>query len=182
MNEISFPAIIVNSGEKGIAKLWIDEPYVEIVRAHAIAHKIKPGTKIRIVMMEWEDSCSERAFNLFHALRDRLAGTDDQIDITNQYKEDLKLSLKLDFGVRKELAPGIYWLKSTKRMTVSEMWRLTEGTITRCLEEKAPIDDLLQESKDLKAEQEAIENAKKQGTDNGRVPDGEPAPPAESVR
>ena len=180
MNQVSFPCLILKSDEPGIAKIWVDAPYDAILHAFAKENKITNGTKVRLILETWENDCSIRAFNLFHALRDRLAERHE--DVSSGYKEHLKQSLKYDYGVKKELFPGTYWLKSTTRMTVSEMWRLMRGTIDLCLEEKAPIADFMQEWDDLKTEQKRIQNEKRQAGNAGRVPDGQPADPAEAVR
>ena len=157
MAEISFPATIVKSDKNAVAKLWLDAPWDNIVRGFAIAYKIKAGTKVRVIFETWENDCSIRAFNLFHALRDKLAEV--QEDTSREYKDHLKDCLKLDFGVSKEIAPGRYKLKSTTRYNWKEMGQLIDCTITRCLEEQAPIAHLLQEFKDLKKEQAAIRKA-----------------------
>lgn len=167
MTEASVPVVILKSDEKGIAKLWLDPPYDGILRGFAIENKIKPGTKLRVVFMLWEDNCSIQAFNLFHALRDRLAKA--QGDTSREYKDHLKQCLKLDFGVRKELVPGTYWLKSTTRYTIKEMNALIDSTITRCLEEEIAIPDYLQEFQDLKKEQERLRNAKNKTQDSGEL-------------
>jgi len=180
MNQISFPANILKSDEHGVAKIWVDAPYDAILHAFALENKITNGTKVRLILETWENDCSIRAFNLFHALRDRLA--EAQSDLSTEYKEHLKQSLKYDFGVKKELFPGTYWLKSTTRYKVSEMNRLIDATITRCIEEKAPIADFMQEWDDLKNEQERIRNEKRQTGNTGRVPNGQPADSAEAVR
>lgn len=160
MTEVSIPVVILKSDEKDIAKLWLDPPYNGILRAFAIENKIRPGTKLRAIFMLWEDNCSVQAFNLFHALRDRLA--EAQGDTSKEYKDHLKDCPKLDFGgtANKEIAPGVYKLKSTTRYTIKEMNQLIDGTITRCLEEEIAIPDYLQEFQDLKKEQERLRNAK----------------------
>ena len=179
MNQVSFPANILKSDEPGVAKIWVDAPYDAILHAFALENKITNGTKIRLILETWENDCSIRAFNLFHALRDRLAQVHE--DVSTEYKEHLKQSLKYDYGVRKELFPGTYWLKSTTRYTTGEMWRLNRDVIDLCLEEKAPIADLIREFKDLTVEQERIRNEKRAGN-TGRVQNGQPADPAEAVR
>ncbi len=161
MTEVSFPATVLKSEEKGVAKLWIDTPYDVIVRAFAKENKITPGTKVRAIFQLWENDCSVRAFNLFHALRDRLAEDQDQ---SREYKDHLKQCLKYDYGVKKEIMTGTYWLKSTTKYTVPEMNRLIDGTITRCLEEGAAIPEFLQEFQDLKKEQHDTRLRKKEDT------------------
>lgn len=151
MEEVSIAATVLKAEEKGTAKLWFDPPYDEIVRGWAIENKIRPGQKIRVIFQVWEDDCSVQAFNLFHALRDELAKA--QGDATTAYKKHLKNCLKYDFGVTKEIMPGVWWLKSTKNYTWREMAQLINCTITRCIEEGAAIPTYLQEFKDLKAEQ-----------------------------
>ena len=153
MEEVSLAATVLKAEEKGTAKLWFDPPYDEIVRGWAIENKIRPGQKIRAIFQLWEDNCSEQAFNLFHALRDRLA--EAQGDTSREYREHLKDCLKLDFGgsANKEIMPGRWKLKSTTRYTVKEMNQLIDCTITRCLEELAAIPDYLEEFNQLKEEQ-----------------------------
>ena len=155
MEEVSFPAQLLKSDEKGVPKLWIDAPYDAIVRGFCIENKIKPGSKVRVIFCVWENDCSVRAFNLFHSLRDRLA--EAQGDTSREYRQHLKDCLKLDFGgtANKEIMPGRWKLKSTTRYTVKEMNQLIDCTITRLLEEGAAIPDFLQEFQDLKKEQEA---------------------------
>ncbi len=152
MEEVSIAAIVLKPDEKGTAKFWFDPPYDEIVRAWARENQIRPGQKVRIIFRVWEDDCSVRAFNLFHALRDELAKA--QGDTTAAYKKHLKECLKYDFGVTKEIMPGVVWLKSTTRYTWKEMAQLIDGIITRLIEEGAAIPDFLEEFKQLKKEQE----------------------------
>ena len=151
MTEVSLAATVLKAEEKGVAKLWFDAPYDEIVRGWAIENKIRPGQKIRAFFRVWEDDCSIRAFKLFHALRDELAKA--QNDTTTGYKNHLKECLKYDFGVTKEIMPGVVWLKSTTRYTWKEMAQLIDCTITRCIEEGAAIPDYLTEFNQLKEEQ-----------------------------
>ena len=163
MIEVSLATTVLKSEEKGTAKLWFDPPYDEIVRGWAIENKIRPGQKIRAIFQLWEDNRSEQAFNLFHALRDRLA--EAQGDTSREYREHLKDCLKLDFGgsANKEIMPGRWKLKSTTRYTVKEMNQLIDCTITRCLEEKAAIPDYLTEFNQLKEEQKGAKDGKVTG-------------------
>lgn len=150
---VSFPAVLKRSLTPGIPYLWTDEPWTMILRDYAKANKLGPDTKVRITIQPWSDDCSERAFNLFHALRDRLAQETAGIDETypdREYLEHLKQSLKLDYGKKDEIRPGIFELKSTTKYTVREMMGLVNGTIDECEKAGADIHDLIPEYNEIR--------------------------------
>ena len=151
MFEVSIAATIAK-GDKGVATFLVDPPYDDILRQFAVQHKLKPAIKVRLIIQQFSGDCSVEAFNLFHAIRDRLADAQEGGHASSAYKEHLKQCLKFDFGVKKELIEGTktYWLKSTTRYTSREMYYLMQGTIDRCIEEKVFVEDLLQEYKEWK--------------------------------
>lgn len=145
MFEISLSATICKNKDKGIATFLIDEPFDDLLRKFAVQHKLKPGIKVRLILQQYSGDRSEEAANLFHAIRDRLADAQEGGHASAEYKDHFKQCLKFDFGVKKELLPGQWWLKSTTRYTTREMYYLIQGALDRCLEEKVFVEDLLEE-------------------------------------
>lgn len=121
----------------------------------AYKKQLSEADRLRLTLEPYSEKRSEKAFRLFHELRDRYS-TECNVD-----KEAAKIAFKLAHGVvvpiqhnfaceREgqvvELPSGKFvFLVSTNAYTVEEMNRLVKGTIAECLDAQVDIDDLIQE-------------------------------------
>lgn len=116
---------------------------------------VKEGERLRVIVEPYPEHRTDRAVNLFHALRDRYAAQCgiDRVKAKIDFKlaHGPRLPIQHNFSCDRpgqvvELPNGEFmFLVSLNAYTLEEMHTLIQGTIRECIDAQVDIEDLIQE-------------------------------------
>jgi len=118
----------------GIARLKIEDQWIELLRSYLKEHK---ATYFRITLEPW-GTATERSINFFHEIRDRIC--EAMGDSSRDHKEHMKKTIKEKYGPMEGER-----LKSMSKYTTQEMKNVIDGALLMAEEAEADIRDLIPE-------------------------------------